>query len=209
MSSRSVLFLAAAAALVALPSASAQGAYTLAIEIQDLPSSAESNGTALVVDFVVEASVAGASPCLSASGSEYTVALTAEVVDSTGNHTQARVNPKQYTMAGPTLLPLAGGDAERTQEAQLTIFPGPYSGDMLNATVLVTAAFTSTTSGCPGVPPSTAAEDSAEIEVGFTPVPPVFGAGEAAGQEMPAPGAVLLMLALGAVVLAVRGRSGR
>jgi MYXO-CTERM domain-containing protein len=205
MSSRSILFLAALAALLAVPAASAQGAYTLAIEIQGLPDSASSNGTALVVDFSVRASVMGATPCLSSSGSEYTITLDAELVNSTGNHTQVHVNPKQYTMAGPTLLPAAGGPAERTQEAQLTVYPVPYSGDGLNATVLVTASFSSSSSGCPGVPASSGAEDTATIDVGFTPVPALYGADEA-GQEMPAPGAVLLMAALAAAAVVLRRR---
>ena len=134
MSPRSFLFLAAVAALVAAPAATAQAAHTLTIEIRDLPASAESNGTALVVPFEVHATVAGAGPCLSGGGTSYTITLSAEVTNSTGNRTTAIVNPKQYTMAGPVLLPAAGGSAEKTQEAQLTVYPGPYADDGLNAT---------------------------------------------------------------------------
>ena len=204
MSPRSILFLAAVAALVAAPAATAQAAHTLTIEIQDLPARAESNGTALIVDFTVHATVAGAGPCLSNSGTSYTITLDAEVTNSTGNRTTAIVNPKQYTIAGPVLLPAAGGSAEKTQEAQLTVFPGPYADDGLNATVVVTASFAGGNPGCTGGQATAASEDSAEIQAGFTPVPALYGSGPGNGQAMPGPGAVLVMAALGAVVVAMR-----
>lgn len=204
MSPRSILLLAALAAIVAAPSAMAQGGYTLTIEIQDLPASAESNGTALVVPFSVHASVAGAGPCLSQSGTSYTITLSAEVTNSTGNRTTAIVNPREYTMAGPTLLPVAGGDAERTQEAQLTVFPGPYADDGLNATVLVTASFAGGNPGCTGVGATAASEDSAEIRAGFTPVPALYGPGPRGGQAMPGPGAAVVLFALLAVAFVAR-----
>lgn len=208
MSSRSILLLAAVAALVAVPAATAQAAHTLTIEIQDLPEKAESNGTALVVPFQVHATVAGAGPCLGSSGTQYTITLSAEVTNSTGNSTTAIVNPKQYTIAGPVLLPAAGGSAERTQEAQLTVYPGPYSGDMLNATVTVTASFAGGNPGCTGGQATAAAEDEATMDAGFEPVPTaVYGDGNGGGQAMPAPGAVLLMVALGAVVVILRRRT--
>jgi hypothetical protein len=207
MSRRSVLLLAALAVLAAVPAASAQAAHTLTIEIQDLPESAETNGTALVVPFSVHSTVAGAGPCLGASGTEYTITLSAEVVNSTGNHTTANVNPKQYTIAGPVLLPAAGGSAERTTEAQLTVFSGPYTGDMLNATVKVTASFAGGNPGCTGGQATASAEDEAVLRAGFEPVPAGYGNGAAGGQAMPAPGAVLLMAALGAVVLVLRRKA--
>lgn len=206
MSSRSILFLAALAALSFVPAASAQAAHTLTIEIEDLPASVESNGTQVAVPFTVHATVGGASPCLTTtSGTQYTIELDAEVLDSTGNSTRAQVNPKQVTIAGPVLLSPAGS-AERTEEAVLLISPGPYSGDFLNSTVKVTASFAGGNSGCAGTGATAASSDEATIAAQFTPVPSVFGADEP-GQEMPAPGAVFLMVALGAVVLALRRRS--
>lgn len=196
MSPRSILFLAAVAALAAAPAATAQTAHTVTIEIQDLPASAESNGTALIVGFTVHATVAGAGPCLSGSGTSYTITLSAEVTNSTGNRTTAVVNPKQYTMAGPTLLPAAGGSAEKTQEAQLTVFPGPYADDGLNATVLVTASFAGGNPGCQGGQAAAASEDTAELRAGFTPVPALYGTSPGNGQAMPGPGAVLVLFAL-------------
>lgn len=207
MSSRSVLFLAAVAALVASPAALAQGApaHTLTIEIQDLPATVESNGTQIAVPFSVRATVGGAAPCLTTtSGTQYTIALDAELVNSTGNSTSVHVNPKQVTIAGPVLLP-QGGSAERTEEAVLLINPGPYAGDMLNATVKVTASFAGGNPGCTGTGATASTSDEATIDAGFTPVPWVFGA-EEAGKEMPAPGSVLLLAALGAVVIAMRRR---
>ncbi|MEA3137493.1 MAG: hypothetical protein QOC71_1774 [Thermoplasmata archaeon] len=207
MSSRSILLLAALAAVLALPAASAQTAHTVTIEIQDLPASAESNGTALVVPFSVHATVAGAGPCLANGGTTYTIALSAEVTNSTGNHTTAIVNPKQYTMAGPTLLPTAGGSAERTQEAQLTVFPGPYADSGLNATIKVTASFTGGNPDCTGAQATTGSEDTAELKAGFTPVPALYGTTPGNGQAMPGPGAVLVMAALAAVVIALRRKA--
>lgn len=209
MSDRSVLLrvllLAAAASLVVVPGATAQvPGHTVAIEIQDLPDMAESNGTQVAVPFSIHATVSGASPCLATSGSSYTITLDAEVVSSTGNSTTAYVNPKQVTIAGPVLVPAAGGNAERTEEALLVISPGPYAGDGLNATVKVTATFSGGNGGCPGG--STAASSAeAEVEAGFVPVPSsLFGGGRPPSQEMPGPGTVLLLAVLGAVVLVLR-----
>ena len=210
MSRRSVLFLAASAALLALavaPNAVAQApSHTLTIEIEDLPESVESNGTQVAVPFTVRATVGGASPCLTGtSGTQYTIDLDAEVVNSTGNATRAQVNPKQITIAGPVLLSQAG-QAERTEEAVLLVSPGPYSGDRLNTTVKVTASFAGGNSGCTGTGSTAATSAEKSLDAGFTPVPSLYGDGEAAGPEMPAPGAVLLMVALGAVVVALRRR---
>ena len=207
MSSRSILFLAALAAIALSPAALAQApAHTLSVTIEELPESVESNGTQVAVPFQVHATVGGAAPCLTTtSGTQYTISLDAEVINSTGNSTSAHVNPKQITIAGPVLLP-AGGSAERTEEAVLLISPGPYSGDMLNATVKVTASFSGGNPGCTGTGATAASSDEATLSAGFTPVPSIFGA-EDAGQEMPAPGAVLLMVALGAVVIALRRRA--
>src|ERR1051326_763976 len=123
MSSRSLLLVAAAAALLAVPAATAQAAQTMAIQIQDLPASAMSNDTVLAVPFKVHATISGASPCLSTtSGTQYTIDLSATVTNSTGgNITRAIVNPKQVTIAGPVLLPAAGGSAERTEGATLLV----------------------------------------------------------------------------------------
>ena len=206
MSRRSLLFLAAVAALAFAPAASAQAAHTLTIEIQDLPAAAESNGTALIVPFSVHATVSGATPCLSAAGSSYTISLAAEVVDSTGNHTTAIVNPKQYTIDGPVLLPAPGGAAEKTQEAQLTIYPGPYADDGLNTTVRVIATFAGGNPGCTGGQATPAAEAMGQVEAGFVPVPALYGTTQG-GQAMPGPGDVLVMAALGAVVIAMRRKA--
>ncbi|MHB1261863.1 MAG: hypothetical protein ACYC2H_09135 [Thermoplasmatota archaeon] len=207
MSSRSILFLAAVAALVAAPAASAQAAPTLTIEIQDLPATAESNGTALVVPFTVHATVNSAGPCFSQAGSSYTITLDAEVLNSTGNSTSAHVSPKQYTIAGPVLLPVGGGNAEKTTEAQLTIYPGPYADAGLNATVKVTASFAGGNADCTGGQPAPASEDTAETKAGFTPVPALYGTSPGSGQAMPGSGAVLVMAALGAVVIAMRRKA--
>lgn len=204
MSSRSVLFLAALILLAIAPLASAQMTHTVTIEIQDLPATAESNGTALVVPFTVRATIAGAGPCLSSSGTSYTISLAAEVLNSTGNSTSANVNPKQYTMAGPVILPTGGGNAERTQEAQLTIYPGPYAADGLNTTVKITASFAGGNPGCTGGQATAAAEDTADIKAGFEPVPALYGRPAAGGNAMPGPGAVLVMAALAAVALISR-----
>lgn len=206
MSRRSVLFLAALAAVALLPAAQGQAAHTLTIEIQDLPGSVESNGTQVAIPFTVRATVAGAAPCITTTGgSQYTIALAAEVIDSTGNHTTANVNPREITIAGPVLLS-AAGSAERTEEALLLVSPGPYVGDSLNSTIQVTATFEGGNSGCAGTSATAASSDEAQVDVGFEPVPSGFG-GEPAGQEMPGPGAVLLMAALGAAVLVLRRKA--
>lgn len=206
MSSRSILFLAALA-LALVPAATAQApAHTLTIEIQDLPESVESNGTQVAVPFSIRATVGGAAPCLVvSSGTQYTIDLEAEVVDSTGNSTRAQVNPRQVTIAGPVLLS-AAGQAERTEEAVLLVSPGPFSGSGLNATVKVIASFAGGNPGCTGTGATAASSAEATIDAGFQPVPAIFG-GDAPGEEMPAPGAVLLMVALGALVVVLRRKA--
>lgn len=199
-----LLLLAVLAGLALAPAASAQTAHTVAIEIRNLPATAQSNGTALVVPFSVHATVAGAGPCLSASGTTYTISLAATVVNSTGNRTTVNVSPKQYTIAGPVLLPAGGGSAERTQEAQLTIYPGPYSGTGLNATVEVVASFAGGNPGCTGGQAAAAAEDSERIQAGFDPVPPLYGSAEDDQQVMPGPGVAWLAMALALVAVARR-----
>lgn len=207
MSSRSVLFLAVMAALVLAPSAQAQApTHTLTIDIQDLPQAVESNGTQLAVPFTVHATITGAAPCLvTTSGTQYVIALSAEILDSTGNATHVQVNPKQVTIAGPVLLS-STGQAERTEDALLLISPGPYAGDGLNTTVKVVASFAGGNPGCPGTDDTAPASDEATLEAGFEPVPPVFGSTEE-GQEMPAPGVALLMAALAAIVVALRRKA--
>lgn len=208
MSIPSSLLLLAAAAVVLAPAALAQApAHTLTIEIQDLPESVASNGTQVAVPFTVRATVAGAAPCIVATGgSQYTIELEAEVVNSTGNATQATVSPRQVTIAGPVLLSQAG-QAERTEEAVLIVSSGPYRGDALNATVRVTASFAGGNPGCVGTGSTAASSDEEQLAADFQPVPPLFGNGAAASQEMPAPGALLLMAVLGAVVVALRRRA--
>ena len=208
MSSRSLLVLAVFAALLAVPATTAQlPSHSLTIEIEDLPASVESNGTQVSVPFTVRATVGGASPCLTTtSGTEYTIDLAAEIVNSTGNNTFATVNPKQVTIAGPVLLS-AAGQAERTEGAVLTISPGPYSGDSLGALIKVTATFSGGNSGCSGTGSTAASEAEANVAASFEPVPSSVYGGTGTGQEMPAPGAVLLMVALGAVVVALRRKA--
>lgn len=201
------LLLAAFLAALALPAASAQAQQSLTVEIRDLPSSARSNGTLLAVPFTVHATVSGAAPCLSQSGqTSYTINLDATVTNSTGNATRANVNPRQVTMAGPVLLPAAGGSAERTEEATLLVSPGPYAGEGLNATITVTATFAGGNGGCTGTT-TAAAEDSADLRAQFDPVPAVFGDDGSGGQAMPGPGALLAVAAIGAVVVALRRKS--
>lgn len=208
MPSRPLLLAAAFAAVLALPAASAQASQSLAIEIRDLPATATSNGTMLAVPFTVHATVSGAAPCLSQAGqTSYVIDLDAKVTNTTGNATRAQVNPKQVTIAGPVLVPAAGGSAERTEGATLLVYPGPYAGEGLNASVTVTASFSGGNAGCTGTS-TAAAQDTADLRAGFEPVPAsVFGDDSGGGQEMPAPGAVLLLVALGAVVLVLRRKA--
>jgi len=208
MSSRTVPFLAAAllAAAVLVPAASAQApGAALAIQIQDLPASAKSNDTVLAIPFKVHATVTGASPCLGAatSGSQYTIDLSATVTNSTGgNISRAIVNPKQVTIAGPVLLPAAGGNAERTEGATLLVYPAPYSGMGLNATIKVTASFSGSNGGCTGQAASAASQDSKEVKTSFTP-PHGFGTSTGSANA-PFPGAGVLLVALGLVAVALR-----
>jgi hypothetical protein len=205
MSPRSILFLAAITAIVALPAASAQApAPTLTIAIEDMPASATSNGTALIVNFTVHATVSSAAPCFSQAGSSYTITLDAEVLNSSGNSTSAIVNPKQYTIAGPVLLPAGAGSADKVTDGQLTVFPGPYADAGLNATVKVTASFAGGSSGCTGTSQTAATEDTSELRAHFEPVPALYGTTPGSGQAMPGPGAVLLMVALAAVAVIAR-----
>jgi MYXO-CTERM domain-containing protein len=207
MSSRSLL-LVALVLLAAAPAASAQASQTLTIQIQDLPATATANDTVLAVPFKVHATVSGASPCLGAatSGSSYTIDLAAAVTNSTGgNITRAQVNPKQITIAGPVLLPAAGGNAERTEGVTLLVYPAPYSGAGLNGTIKVTASFAGGSGGCTGAT-TPAAQDTKDVKVAFLP-PQGYGSSTAPGNNAPAPGALLLLAALAAAVLVMRRRS--
>lgn len=199
--------LAALAVALAAPAATAQASQSLTIEIRDLPATAESNGTLLAVPFTVHATVSGAAPCLSQAGqTAYTIDLAAEVSNTTGNATRAQVNPRQVTISGPVLLPAGGGSAERTEGATLLVYPGPYAGAGLNASVTVTASFSGGNAGCTGTT-TAAAQDSADLRATFEPVPALYGDDNSGGQAMPGPGAVLLMAALGAVVLVLRRKN--
>jgi hypothetical protein len=205
--SRRTLLLLAAALLAVAPAAHAQATQTLTIQIQDLPASVQGNGSTLAVPFSIHASVSGASPCLASptSGSTYTIDLAASVVNTTGgNISRAQVNPKQVTIAGPVMLPAAGGNAERTEGATLIVYPAPYA-DRLNSTIKVTASFAGGSGGCTG---STTAASTAtqDVKVGFAPASG-YGATTAASTEAPAPGALLLMGALAAAVVVLRRRS--
>src|SRR5688572_11275327 len=151
-------------AVLVVPAAVAQQNHTVTVEIQDLPASGMTNGTSLVVPFKVHAEISGAPPCLTADGeATYTFELAAEVTDTTGNDnnaTTANVNPRQVTIAAALLLPSTNGArAERTEDATLVVNAAPYSGDMLNATVRVTATFVSSNGGCQGLDPAPAASD--------------------------------------------------
>lgn len=193
------LLLSASAALAQTP------AYTVTVEIEDLPARGTSNGTELIVPFQVRASVAGASPCLSQQSS-YTVTLDATVVNSTGNHTTAQVHPRQVTIAGPVLLPaVPGASAERTVPATLVVNAGPYASDALNATVLVTATFEGGSGGCPGAS-AAASSDEATLRADFEPVRG-FGNALAPGNEMPGPGLLALLVALVVVGIVLRRRA--
>jgi hypothetical protein len=204
MSSRSILLLAALAAVALAPAALAQApGSTLTVQIQSLPATAMSNGTLLAIPFEVHATVSGASPCLGAAqGTQYTIALEAKVTNSTGNSTRAQVNPKQITIAGPVLLPAAGGSAERTETVTLLINPGPYPGAGLNTTVHVTASFAGGNPGCTGQAAAPAAQDSKDVRASFVP-PSGFGV-PADSQTMPFPGAGLLLVALAAAAIVLR-----
>jgi hypothetical protein len=200
------LLLAALLAALALPAASAQAQQTLTIEIRDLPATAQSNGTLLAIPFTVHATVSGAAPCLSQGGqTSYTIDLAA-AANSTGNATRAQVNPRQVTIAGPVLLPAGGGSAERTEGATLLVYPGPYAGSGLNASVTVTASFSGGNGGCVGST-TAPAQDTADVDAVFLPVPAGFGDSAEGGQVMPGPGAILVMAAVAAVALALRRKA--
>lgn len=196
-----------AAVLVPAVQAQEQAAYTVDVEIEDLPASRVSNTTQIVVPFNVTAAISGAAPCLGAlnSDSTFTITLAAAVTNTTGgNSSFAYVNPRQVTVAGPRFVPAAGGDIQREDEATLVVNAGPYSGDALNVTVLVTATFSGSNGGCTGVP--NAAPDSAEatFRANFQPVRG-FGGSASSGAEMPGPAFAFLLLALvGAVAVGRR-----
>lgn len=199
-----VLLLVSLALLATVPAVSGQG-HTVDIEIEDLPASVRSNGTSAVLQFNVTATVAGAAPCLAAptASAQYTIVLTANVVNSSGNHTSANVNPRSTTIAGPVLLPVTGGNGFRTIPATLIINAGPYMQDSLNSTVKVTAAMVEGNGGCTGVPAAQSDVDEQTVQASFEPVRG-FGAADTPGNEMPGPAAGLLLVALVALVAARR-----
>jgi hypothetical protein len=199
--------LAAVVAALALPASAQAPQQSLTIEIRDLPAAASSNGTLLAVPFTVHATVAGAAPCLSQGGqTAYTINLDAKVTNTTGNATRAQVNPKQVTIAGPVLLPAGGGNAERTEGATLLVYPGPYAGAGLNASVTVTASFSGGNGGCTGTT-TAPAQDTADLRATFDPVPALYGSDGRGGTAMPAPGAVAVLAVLGLAVVALRRKA--
>lgn len=196
-------------AVIIAPTGIAQQNHTIEVEILELPASGMTNGTSLVVPFKVHATVNGAPPCLNQDGeATYTIALAAEVTDTTGNDgnaTTANVNPRQITIAAPILLPSVGGArAERTEDATLVVNAAPYTGDLLNATVRVTATFVSSNGGCTGLDPAPAASAQEDFRAGFEPVPAGFGDGDERGNELPGPAFALTLLALVALAMVVR-----
>jgi hypothetical protein len=189
-----------------------QAAYTVTVEIQDLPATMSSNGTQMTIPFKVKATVSGASPCLAAvnSGSTFTIALSAEITNVTnspggaGDSSTAHVNPVQHTIASPVLIPATGGGAERTADATLVIGSGPYTGEFLNVTVEVTATFAGSNGGCTGVPAAAPSSDSASIVGHFEPVPDEYGGVTDNGQKMPGVGLGLTLVALAALAFVAR-----
>lgn len=205
-----LLFSALALALLLVPATQAQqqAAYTVTVEIQDLPAAVTSNGTQMSIPFTVHSTVSGSSPCLAAanSGASFTITLSATITNITGdgNSSTAHVNPVQHTIAGPVLLPAAGGSAERTAEGTLVINAGPYSGDFLNVTVEVKASFAGSNGGCTGVPAAAPAEDTATVVGHFEPVPDEYGDAIDNGQKLPAVGLGLTLVGLALLVGIVR-----
>lgn len=182
-----------------------QAAYTVDVEITDLPASATTNGTVLTIPFNVTANVSGAAPCLGAasSGTTFTITLSAELVNSTGSSTFVNVNPKQHTIAGPVLLPASASSGARKSPATLLVDAGPYSGDSLNATVKVTASFAGSNGGCTGVPSASPDSDEATFQGNFEPTVG-YGAPADTGQKMPGVGLGLTLVALAALALVAR-----
>lgn len=204
-----LLLSAIALAVLLVPSGVAQSAptHTVTVDIQELAASGMTNGTSLVVPFKVHAAVTGAPPCLNQDGeATYTIELDAEVTGTTGNDdnaTAAHVNPRQVTIAAPILLPSAGTRAERTEDATLVVNAAPFSGDLLNATVHITATFVSSNGGCTGVGAAPASSDEADFQATFEPAQG-FGDTETRGNELPGPAVALTMLALVALAMIVR-----
>ncbi|MEK6975510.1 MAG: hypothetical protein AABY18_04115 [Candidatus Thermoplasmatota archaeon] len=191
-------------AVVFAPSAVAQ-AQTVTIEILDLAPSGLTNGTSLIEEFKVHATISNAPACISqAQGSSYTFDLTAIVSNSTGNSTTAQVNPRQITIAGPVLLPpIVDASAERTEDVTLVVNAGPYSGDALNTTVKVVASFAGGNGGCTGATAAAADSAEAEFQANFLPVRG-FGTTETSGNELPGPAFTFTLLALVGIAAIVR-----
>jgi len=202
-----LLLSAAALAVLLAPASLAQApGYTLDVKIADLPASMVTNNTQMSVPFNVTIAITGASSCLGAasSGASYTVTLSAEVVDSTGNHTFANVNPRQHTIAGPVLLPaIPGASAERTEDATLVIKAGPYVGDALNTTVHVKASFSASNGGCTGTT-TPAASAEKDVHGDFEPVVESYGQVTDSGQKMPGVSMGILLIGLAAFVAILR-----
>ena len=199
-------------ALLLVPAIQAQvpgvaPAYTLDVQITDLPASGLSNGTQMSVPFNVTVAISGASSCLGAasSGSSYTIDLKAELVNSTGSSTFVNVNPRSHTIAGPVIVPSTGGSVTRKSPATLTVNAGPYAGDFLNATVKVTAEFSGSNGGCTGTAPAAPDSDEATFGANFEPVSENYGSVES-GQKMPGLGLGATLVAFAAIALVARRR---
>jgi hypothetical protein len=193
-------------AVVFLPAVQAQGQanYSVDVKIVDLPAQRTTNGTQMSIPFNVTAEVTAAAPCLAspAAGTSYTITLSAVLVNSTGNNTFVNVNPRSHTIAGPVLIPVTGGNGVKKSPATLVVDAGAYEGDMLNATVKITASFAAQNGGCTGI---TTASDSDEktFKANFE---PVTGYGETVddGQKLPGAGLGLTLVALAGLVLVLR-----
>lgn len=197
---RFLLFLTALAVACAAPASSqVVPAPTVTVTLQGLPANATINGSLLAIPFEVVAQVTSTAPCLSPGAGEYDFALTAELVNSTGNRTTVDVSPATVSVSGPGTQP---DSASRTTGATLLIDPGAYDGDSLVAQVRVTATSEPGTGGCTGGDESASASDSQDVTATFLP-PEGYGTPTETGQELPASplGLLLLGIASAAVVL--------
>ena len=205
--SKSIPVLLALVALLAAPAVTAQAlpAATLTLSLSGLPSNVTSNGTLLALPFEVQAKVMSTGACASAptgASPAYTVSLAAVVKNGTSKNTTVSVTPASFTVQGPNLLQT--GSVTRVVSGTLLVDPGEYSTDSLAALVTLTASSPGGNPGCQGAMATPAATTSSDVATTFYPVTGYGTSSPSGGAELPFPGAPILLIALAAVVVALR-----
>lgn len=189
-------------AMLALPAASAQTGFTptATVQIEGLPEGTVTvNETLAQVAFDVRLVVRNL-VCLDVQAQPiFTITLTA----ATGDEAEAGLSPEvvQFRPRSQSL----SGTYEEARRVNLFVRPSSPVPDGLNTTVSVTAELPGGNAGCQGLANIDGASQTANVTLAFSPSDNPLAA--PAPKEMPGPGLLIGLAAVGLALLAVRRKA--